>query len=174
MQGSWSFFSVAGDGTVLRWDGELAAITGWRRQDVEGSPCYRCIELWDVLTGERVCSTSCPLLNASGRGKAAFMDRLVRCRSGWPAQFVAMALPSGDGLAGGVAHLVRPLMALAELTPAELRVLALLRKGRSTDEVADLLGVRVSTVRTHVRRILEKLGATNRLEALASIAWPPE
>lgn len=174
MQEAWSFFAVAEGGTVLRWPGELAALTGRRPRDVEGAPCYRCVEFWDAASGEEVCTPDCPLLCASGRGKAAFMDRLVRVPGGAPAHLVAMALPAADGEPGVVAHLLRPLSGLADLTPAELRVLALVRQGRRTEEVASMLGVRVSTVRTHIRRVLDKIGAGSRVEALASIAWPAE
>jgi len=45
-----------------------------------------------------------------------------------------------------------------ELTPAEARVCSLIRIGRSTKEIAGLLGVGYRTVETHRRRIRGKLG----------------
>jgi DNA-binding CsgD family transcriptional regulator len=51
------------------------------------------------------------------------------------------------------------------LTPAEARVLAELAFGLSNPEIAERLGVGVETVRTHVQRILEKLGVRSRVEA---------
>jgi DNA-binding CsgD family transcriptional regulator len=53
------------------------------------------------------------------------------------------------------------------MTGRELEVLELLAQGRSTQEVADTLGISVLTVRGHVRRVLVKLGVHSRLEAVA-------
>lgn len=54
-----------------------------------------------------------------------------------------------------------------ELSTRELAVLRLLARGSSTETVAAELYVSVNTVRSHVRRILEKLGAHSKLEAVA-------
>lgn len=54
-----------------------------------------------------------------------------------------------------------------ELSPRELDVLRLLARGAPTETVAADLFVSVNTVRSHVRRILEKLGAHSKLEAVA-------
>jgi DNA-binding CsgD family transcriptional regulator len=45
-----------------------------------------------------------------------------------------------------------------ELTPAEARVAALLGEGLEPGAIAERLGVRLSTVRTHVRQVLAALG----------------
>ena len=55
----------------------------------------------------------------------------------------------------------------ADLTPREREVLALLAKGRSTNQMVDDLVVSVHTVRNHIRNILTKLQARSRLEAVA-------
>jgi LuxR family maltose regulon positive regulatory protein len=55
----------------------------------------------------------------------------------------------------------------AELTPEELRLLGWLAEDRDTAEMARSLGVSVSTVREHLRRVFAKLGATGRGP------WPP-
>jgi DNA-binding NarL/FixJ family response regulator len=54
-----------------------------------------------------------------------------------------------------------------ELSTRELAVLRLVARGSSTEVVASELYVSVNTVRSHVRRILEKLGAHSKLEAVA-------
>src|SRR5690606_38083516 len=59
------------------------------------------------------------------------------------------------------------------LTPAEWRVLELVREGLSNGEIATRLDVSVNTVRTHVSRILAKTGAEDRV-ALASWDGEPE
>lgn len=61
-----------------------------------------------------------------------------------------------------------PLDALADrtgLTPAERRVLEELKGGFADQEIAERLFVSVGTVRTHVGRVLSKLGVASRLQA---------
>jgi DNA-binding NarL/FixJ family response regulator len=53
----------------------------------------------------------------------------------------------------------------AVLTPAEVRVLRLLAKGRANQEIASELGLSVRTITTHMQHILDKLGVQNRVEA---------
>jgi len=56
---------------------------------------------------------------------------------------------------------------MAELSPREQSVLALLAKGYLYKEIADSLGVGVPTVDTYIRRIYEKLQVHSRSEAIA-------
>jgi DNA-binding CsgD family transcriptional regulator len=63
---------------------------------------------------------------------------------------------AGRGLGGGAA-----------LTARERETLDLLAEGATTDEIGRRLGVSRNTTRNHVQRVLEKLGARSKLEAVA-------
>jgi PAS domain S-box-containing protein len=53
------------------------------------------------------------------------------------------------------------------LTPRQAEVLALLERGRSTVQIAEELHLSRETVRNHIRHLLQALGASSRLEAVA-------
>ena len=55
---------------------------------------------------------------------------------------------------------------LAELTPRELEVLLSIAHGSSNAEIAELLYLSEATVKTHVGRILAKLGVRDRVQAV--------
>jgi DNA-binding CsgD family transcriptional regulator len=57
-----------------------------------------------------------------------------------------------------------------QVTPRELEVLALIADGNSTSEIAERLWITEETVRTHVRRLFERLEARTRAHAV-SIAY---
>ena len=59
-----------------------------------------------------------------------------------------------------------PPAALAELTPREAEVLILVASGLSNGEIAEELVLSHATVKTHIKRILTKLGVRDRVQAV--------
>lgn len=53
-----------------------------------------------------------------------------------------------------------------EITPRELEILGLVAEGLSNKEIAERVFVSENTVKTHVSRVFEKLGARRRTEAV--------
>jgi DNA-binding CsgD family transcriptional regulator len=54
-----------------------------------------------------------------------------------------------------------------ERLSSELRVLALVAEGGSTEETAEVLSISPHTVRTHMRNVMRKLEASSRAHAVA-------
>ncbi len=72
--------------------------------------------------------------------------------------------PSTNPEANGIADRV------SELTPAQMRVLQLLRHGHLNKQIAHELGVSETTVKAHVSEILRKLNVVSRTQAVIETA----
>lgn len=121
-----------------------------------------------VLTGEATASVGAQVAEAGGSGlvlKSARLDELVAA-----VRKVAAGQVVFDPtlLAGVVNRLTGRLRgSTAALTARERETLALLADGASTADISGRLGVARNTARNHVQRVLEKLGARSKHEAVA-------
>jgi len=57
-------------------------------------------------------------------------------------------------------------IAFDELTPAQLKVFYLLKEGKPSKLMADMIGVTEATIKAHLTVIFRKLGVTNRTQAV--------
>jgi two-component system, NarL family, response regulator LiaR len=60
------------------------------------------------------------------------------------------------------------------LTSRQMEILALLGEGRSDEEIGSILHIEEATVRSHVHRILQRLGVETRTQAVAIANHPPK
>jgi DNA-binding NarL/FixJ family response regulator len=79
-----------------------------------------------------------------------------------------IAVARGDRFVSGeVERLLGHHDSAAHLTPREIEVLQLLRKGMSNPDIGYCLGITPRTAKAHVAAIMLKLGAQDRAEAVA-------
>ncbi|HZG05527.1 MAG TPA: response regulator transcription factor [Streptomyces sp.] len=121
-----------------------------------------------VLTGEATAAVVTRVIEAGGAGLVLKSSRLDELEAA-VRQVAAGEVVVGQGLLGGVLDRLtgRVRGAGATLTPRERETLLLLAEGVGTREIGERLGVAYNTARNHVQRVLEKLGARSKLEAVA-------
>lgn len=145
----------------------------------------RAIELFGDLRGKHFTSVA---LEAQATVRAEFAKKMLGSAltsdyetvfinpagGRMPVEVHSIALTDGGRAVGvfGIADvdLARPVSAqrsVGGLTPRQLEVLQHLARGRSTHQIAQLLGLSRETVRNHIRAILRSLRVHSRLEAVA-------
>ncbi|MEQ1571323.1 MAG: helix-turn-helix transcriptional regulator [Myxococcota bacterium] len=143
---------VDGSGRVVEGSPSAVELLG----EVEGRRC--CDVVVARHDGRRVvCRPDCPVVHERADNDLRAVE--IRGRS---CRLVCQ--PMG---AGAVVTVVAGGDSAGRLTAREREVLELVAQGYETDEIAALLGVTGTTVRTHVERSRGKLGARTRAEAVA-------
>jgi DNA-binding NarL/FixJ family response regulator len=121
-----------------------------------------------VLTGEATASVAARVAEAGGAGlilKSARLDDLVEAVRRVAAGEVVF---DPKLLAGVLDRLTGRVNATgATLTARERETLSLLADGAGTEQISTRLGVARNTARNHVQHVLDKLGASSKLEAVS-------
>ena len=102
-------------------------------------------------------------------GASAFLNKEARGSEVVGAAAHAAKAPRGflcSGLAGAVMR--RAQTAAGRLSPREQEILELLADGLKAGEIAQRLHLGESTVKSHITHLYEKLGASNRAQALVT------
>jgi DNA-binding CsgD family transcriptional regulator len=76
-----------------------------------------------------------------------------------------------SGSIGAVSYGDRDTTAVGRLSPRETEVMLHLASGKGHGECAHLMGIRVSSVRTHLRLARLKLGVSSTIEAMNALGW---
>jgi DNA-binding NarL/FixJ family response regulator len=133
--------------------------------------CALALDLREVVPGVRlVALVACPaegeVVMRAGAGICGYathetsVDQLVRVIEH------AAGVPALDASAPPVAT------AWADLTTREREILAMAGEGLTNKEIARRLQIELSTVKSHMHNILEKLRVRTRTEAAALAFWP--
>lgn len=115
-----------------------------------------------ILTHRNRQANICHALANGVRGYLLLGCSLQDLRAG-----IRSVYEGGVAVTPGVASRIAESMNQETLTTREQSVLRLMTLGRSNKLVAAELGIAVATVKTHVKSIFSKLGASNRGEAVA-------
>jgi LuxR family transcriptional regulator, maltose regulon positive regulatory protein len=135
-----------------------------------GSPIHANATIWAAMARAFLELGQVRDAEAAGKRALELATRAGDAPSARSAEQTLARLPSRIGIAdgGGTSDPRRSGGALVEaLTPRELEVLGLVARGRTNRQIATELYVTVGTVKTHVHSISGKLGAANRVEAVA-------
>ncbi|NUT46799.1 MAG: response regulator transcription factor [Saccharothrix sp.] len=121
-----------------------------------------------VLTGEASVSVAARAAESGAAGLVLKSSRLEELTEAVLRVAAGEVVFDGGLLAGVLDKLTgRAGNGGVPLTVRERETLLLMAEGASTEEIGERMGVARNTVRNHVQRVLEKLGARSKLEAVA-------
>ncbi len=188
-------FVVAPDYRIVYWDEEAEFLTGFSAEDIAGRRCYEAV-LGEREGGEPFCSYGCSVMRLAQVGRPVSNYDMRVATPSRKKRWVNVSVLSVDSDEGPyLVHLLRDSQKTPEtlemaqgliqltkkgkdvsalsrsdvttLTPRQLEVLELLSKGKSAKEIGQHLYLSETTVRNHIRSLLQALGAHSQLEALA-------
>lgn len=132
-----------------------------------GRRCADVVRFVDA-TGRTVCTSQCWRDISEDEG---IRDVEGRSGGGGAARLVCAAVEGADGTAQGSVLVVptRPpaVAPRVELSTREREIVGWMLRGRSGPQIARLLGIKASTVRTHVDHVKEKLGVRKNTELVS-------
>jgi len=108
-----------------------------------------------------------PLFDALGAGASAFITKGAPTEEVMAASRLAASAPGtfiSVDLAGAMQRRMNP--ERVRLSDREVDILLLLKEGLSTAEISRRLYISPSTAKSHISKIYERLGASNRTQAL--------
>lgn len=176
------------DGRVCFCNPAAARLLGTATVLAEGRPCWT-VGRFETPDGEPFCGPDCPIRHQARTGRLGPLDRVVlRTRGPHPTdvELLTFLLEQPPGGRQDALHLLLParppdvlwrdpreaargddvVVLPSRISAREMEVLHLLARGLKTASIATVLHISPVTVRTHVQRILKKLGLHRRLEAV--------
>jgi len=180
-------FEVDPANRITSWPVEAAELLGFERRAALGRAWAELLAAHDAA-GNRLCAASCGLHAMARAGEPVHVFEIVATDgAGEALRLFGRAEPLGARSARGLRLVLwrdrrrgslerrrgeegpsaadRP--GVSPLTPRETEVLRLLSRGQTIEEIAGRLGIAATTVRNHAQRLLPKLGASSRVEAVS-------
>ena len=157
-------------------DAQVLAVRGGRlccAEGIDGRALGRAVDLALAAHRNRCRSQRGVGLQLGSSGKSGLFDVVIRpfvgdhmLQSGeQPAAVVYISDNHSSGLCLDPALLA----AMYGLTPSESRIATQVARGMTLDEAADALHVSINTVKTHLRRLYEKLDANRQPQVVARL-----
>lgn len=175
-------YAVDRHGTIVAWNRAASRMFGYPDEAALGRKCWELLQGRDAF-GNEYCGSSCPIRRMAVEHRSVNRCRLnFRTLQGERRSFTVTTLVVFQDCDTTLIHLCRMIdtgradsaagypagdITHSVLTQREREVVQHLADGHSTREIATLLSISVSTVRSHVEHILRKLHAHSRLEAVA-------
>ena len=190
-------YAIDRNGVIQFWNGAAERIFGCPAAKVVGRPCREILRGRDCA-GNRLCREHCSVRSQAADGEPICHFEMRTARADGKPIWLDVSVISVPASSNGHAvlvHLFRDVtvsheleslvraqsilgnasddhavsMLPGDLTARQREVLALIKAGASTAEIAKRLGISPATVRNHIQNIFAKLEVHTRLEAVAYV-----
>jgi len=172
-------FAVDRHGVIVLWNPAAENLLGYPASSALGQQCWKLLRGHDTF-GNQYCSENCLLREIAFRRKSVkgFKVNYKTAFDGRKQFIITCLAVFNDPGKEVLLHICHPEKEYLEegndrtndgpgtLSERETEALVLLADGKSTDEIAAIMHIRVSTVRNHVQKVLRKFGVHNRLDAV--------